>query len=88
EAMMKDTLECAREPCLNVKCYLENAYIHPVFYNEDTWDGSDGISDEESQKEPPLVATKRPSRTNTPARSQRSESSRTLLGVTDERSCP
>ncbi|PWA77600.1 ERD (early-responsive to dehydration stress) family protein [Artemisia annua] len=89
EAMIKDTLERAREPCLNVKAYLENAYVHPVFYNEDRWDGSDdGISDEESQKEPPLVATKRPSRTNTPARSQRSESTRTLLSVTDERSCP
>ncbi|GJX08966.1 homeodomain-like protein [Tanacetum coccineum] len=56
-----------REPCLNVKGYLENAYVHPVFWSKDRWDGTDdGINDEESQKEPPLVSTKRPSRTNTP----------------------
>lgn len=86
---MKDTLERTREPHLNVKGYLQNAYIHPVFNNEDRWDGSDdGVSDEEWGKEPALVPTKRPSRTNTPARSQRSDSTRTLLGVTDERSCP
>ncbi|KAI3809737.1 hypothetical protein L1987_19337 [Smallanthus sonchifolius] len=89
ETMMRDTLERAREPCLNVKDYLENAYVHPVFNNENTWDGSDdGVSDDEWPKEPALVATKRSSRTNTPARSQRSESTRTLLCVTDERSCP
>ncbi|XP_071726043.1 CSC1-like protein At3g21620 isoform X2 [Rutidosis leptorrhynchoides] len=89
EAMMKDTLERAREPHLNVKQYLQNAYVHPVFSSEDKWDGSDdGVSDEECPKEPALVPTKRPSRTNTPSQSQRSESKRSLLGVTDERSCP
>ncbi|GKD19426.1 reverse transcriptase domain, reverse transcriptase zinc-binding domain protein, partial [Tanacetum coccineum] len=36
--------------------------------SEDRWDGTDDeINDEESQKEPPLVSTKRPSRTNTRA---------------------
>ncbi|KAJ0834680.1 putative calcium-dependent channel, 7TM region phosphate [Helianthus annuus] len=89
EAMMKDTLERAREPCLNVKNYLENAYVHPVFNNANRWDGiDDGVSDDEWPKEPTLVATKRSSRTTTPAQSQRSESTRTLLCVTDERSCP
>ncbi|KAI3675191.1 hypothetical protein L1987_84777 [Smallanthus sonchifolius] len=74
--------------CLNVKDYLENAYKHPVF-NENKWDVSDdGVSEDEWPKEPALVATKRSSRTNTPAQSQRSESTRTLLCVTDERSCP
>lgn len=86
---MKDTLERAREPCLNVKDYLEKAYAHPVFTNENKWDGSDdGVSDDEWPKEPTLVATKRSSRTNTPARSQRSESKRSLLHVTEDRSCP
>lgn len=89
EAMMKDTLERAREPSLNVKDYLQDAYVHPVFSNKDRWDGSDdGVSDDEWPKEPALVPTKRESRVNTPVRSQRSESSRTLLCVTDERSCP
>ncbi|CAL9128994.1 unnamed protein product [Musa textilis] len=31
EAMMKDTLERAREPNLDLKAYLSNAYVHPVF---------------------------------------------------------
>ncbi|KVI10673.1 protein of unknown function DUF221 [Cynara cardunculus var. scolymus] len=92
EAMMKDTLERAREPCLDVKDYLQNAYVHPVFNNEDRWDGSDdgGVvsEDDEWPKEPALVPTKRQSRMNTPSQSKRSESSRTLLSVTDERSCP
>ncbi|KAL0328759.1 UNVERIFIED_CONTAM: Calcium permeable stress-gated cation channel 1 [Sesamum calycinum] len=39
EAMMKDTLERAREPNLNLKSYLRYAYIHPVFKNDE--DGRD-----------------------------------------------
>ncbi|KAK3016789.1 hypothetical protein RJ639_006055 [Escallonia herrerae] len=35
EAMMKDTLERAREPNLNLIGYLQNAYIHPVFKGDD-----------------------------------------------------
>ncbi|KAG6385062.1 hypothetical protein SASPL_153886 [Salvia splendens] len=35
EAMRKDTLECATEPNLDLKSYLQSAYIHPVFKNED-----------------------------------------------------
>ncbi|KAF8109872.1 hypothetical protein N665_0090s0054 [Sinapis alba] len=31
EAMIKDSLERAREPNLNLKRFLKNAYIHPVF---------------------------------------------------------
>ncbi|KAJ8485179.1 hypothetical protein OPV22_017664 [Ensete ventricosum] len=31
EAMMKDTLECAREPNLDLRAYLLNAYLHPLF---------------------------------------------------------
>ncbi|KAF2284905.1 hypothetical protein GH714_032291 [Hevea brasiliensis] len=38
EAMMKDTLERAREPNLNLKSFLQNAYIHPVFKGGDDSD--------------------------------------------------
>lgn len=58
---MKDTLERAREPNLNLKDYLREAYIHPVFKAEDH------DSDiEEASEEPELVPTKRHSRRQTP----------------------
>ncbi|KAI3440887.1 uncharacterized protein J3R85_002917 [Psidium guajava] len=57
EAMMKDTLEKAREPNLNLKGFLQTAYIHPVFKGEDD-DDSDPATDEIAE-EPTLVATKR-----------------------------
>ncbi|KAL1827383.1 hypothetical protein ACET3Z_005795 [Daucus carota] len=57
DAMIKDTLEKAREPDLNLKAFLEDAYIHPIFkggvYEKP-------IMDEESY--PIIVATKRNSR--------------------------
>ncbi|GMG98694.1 hypothetical protein Nepgr_000534 [Nepenthes gracilis] len=57
EAMMKDTLERAREPNLNLKSYLQDAYIHPVFKDVD---GSDSdAADEEPEQSPVLVRTKR-----------------------------
>ncbi|XP_011007190.1 PREDICTED: CSC1-like protein At3g21620 [Populus euphratica] len=64
EAMMKDTLERAREPKLNLKSFLQNAYIHPVFKGEDDSDSDE--APEEFEKEPDLVPTKRQSRRNTP----------------------
>ncbi|KAG6787252.1 hypothetical protein POTOM_008891 [Populus tomentosa] len=64
EAMMKDTLERAREPSLNLKSFLQNAYIHPVFKGEDDSDSDE--APEEFEKEPDLVPTKRQSRRNTP----------------------
>ncbi|KAL9397557.1 hypothetical protein Peur_011810 [Populus x canadensis] len=64
EAMMKDTLERAREPNLNLKSFLQNAYIHPVFKGEDDSDSDE--APEEFEKEPDLVPTKRQSRRNTP----------------------
>ncbi|TYJ12890.1 hypothetical protein E1A91_A10G011900v1 [Gossypium mustelinum] len=66
EAMMKDTLERAREPNLNLKPYLQNAYIHPVFKEEDEEDEFDFKSENESV----LVPTKRQSRRSTPAPSR------------------
>ncbi|KAI5599543.1 hypothetical protein POPTR_002G226800v4 [Populus trichocarpa] len=64
EAMMKDTLERAKEPNLNLKSFLQNAYIHPVFKGEDDSDSDE--APEEFEKEPDLVPTKRQSRRNTP----------------------
>ncbi|KAG8385792.1 hypothetical protein BUALT_Bualt03G0082100 [Buddleja alternifolia] len=67
EAMMKDTLERAREPNLNLKGYLQNAYIHPVFKNED-----DDEDEHYNAKldESVMVPTKRQSRRNTPVPSK------------------
>ncbi|XP_009357481.1 calcium permeable stress-gated cation channel 1 [Pyrus x bretschneideri] len=68
EAMMKDTLEQAREPNLNLKGYLQSAYIHPVFKECD--DEEDHESFEKGETESVIVATKRHSRRNTPAPSR------------------
>jgi hypothetical protein len=72
EAMMKDTLERAREPNLNLKSFLQNAYSHPVFKGEDDSDSDE--APEEFEKEPDLVPTKRQSRRNTPLPSKHSGS--------------
>ncbi|XP_042041956.1 CSC1-like protein At1g62320 isoform X2 [Salvia splendens] len=76
EAMMKDTLERAIEPNLDLKSYLQNAYIHPVFKNED--EEKDGEDVDEKIQESLLVATTR-SRRNTPAPSKCSDGSSPLL---------
>ncbi|XP_042383041.1 calcium permeable stress-gated cation channel 1-like [Zingiber officinale] len=74
EAMMKDTLEHAREPNLNLKAYLSNTYLHPVFKEDEE---NDGIfaSDEEKDYDNVLVPTKRQSRRNTPIPSKHGRSS-------------
>ncbi|KAI3773097.1 hypothetical protein L6452_04296 [Arctium lappa] len=54
DAMIKDTLEKVTEPHLNLKVYLRDAYIHPVF--------KDLVLDDYEDYEYPLVATKRSSR--------------------------
>ncbi|PKU84751.1 DNA-directed RNA polymerase III subunit RPC2 [Dendrobium catenatum] len=66
DAMVKDTLERATEPNFNLKTYLQDAYIHPVFRKH----GCDlplAVADEENI----LVPTKRNSRMNTPGESKR-----------------
>ncbi|XP_068303861.1 CSC1-like protein At3g21620 [Pyrus communis] len=73
EAMMKDTLEHTREPNLNVKGFLQNAYIHPVFKGED--DSENKAPAQEFEKEPAVVLTKRSSRRNTQMPSKYSGSS-------------
>lgn len=57
EAMVKDTLERATEPNLNLKNYLQDAYIHPVFKGGE-FERPEVIDEEENN---PLVATKRSS---------------------------
>ncbi|XP_057961013.1 calcium permeable stress-gated cation channel 1-like [Malania oleifera] len=77
EAMMKDTLEHAREPNLNLKSYLQNSYLHPVFKggNDDEQEEVNGKWEPESV----LVPTKRQSRRNTPLPSKFSGSSSPTL---------
>lgn len=58
DAMVKDTLERATEPNLNIKAYLEDAYIHPVFKSMQI----DSISSVDDEENNPIVATKRNSR--------------------------
>lgn len=53
--MVKDTVERATEPNLNLKAYLEDAYIHPVFKGDEL-DRAVAIDEEENN---PLVPTKR-----------------------------
>ena len=65
--MMKDTLERAREPNLNLKDYLREAYIHPVYKaGDDDVAETDGGSEDGRLQEPELVPTKRHSRRQTP----------------------
>eukprot|EP01018_Ginkgo_biloba_P026670 Gb_11287 [translate_table: standard] len=57
EAMVKDTLERATEPNLNLKEYLRNSYIHPIF-KTDEHDAGD------CKEHDSLVLTKRQSQFN------------------------
>lgn len=89
EARMKDTLERAREPNLNLKGYLQNAYIHPVFKAFDDEDDEDGDFNQKWEEESVLVPTKRQSRRNTPAPSKISaNSSPSLPDVVQEKGEP
>lgn len=72
DAVIKDTLERATEPDLNLKVYLEDAYIHPIFKGGEY---RRPIIDEES--DPIIVATKRNSRMGS-SKNGSSESSQKL----------
>ncbi|OMP04995.1 hypothetical protein COLO4_09139 [Corchorus olitorius] len=63
EAMIKDTLERATEPNLNLKAYIQDAYIHPVFKGTDLERPQSIFEDENN----PLVPTKRNSKQNSEA---------------------
>ncbi|KAJ6934976.1 calcium permeable stress-gated cation channel 1-like isoform X1 [Populus alba x Populus x berolinensis] len=69
EAMMKDTLERARDPNFNLKAYLHSAYVHPIFKGDDDDDDEDDLS-VEMETESVLVPTKRQSQRNTPVPSK------------------
>ncbi|XP_023759453.1 calcium permeable stress-gated cation channel 1 [Lactuca sativa] len=93
EAMMKDTLERAREPNLNLKGYLQNAYVPPIFKEADSDSDSNSDSDDETndqkwQKDNVLVPTKRQSRKNTPVPSKRSAGSSPNLPEIREKDKP
>lgn len=79
EAMVKDTLERAREPNFNLKPYLQKAYIHPVFrddhFDDTRFDELSSYCVEDSDDECVTVPTKRQSRKNTPAVSHASRGS-------------
>jgi len=71
--MMRDTLEQAREPNLDLKGYLSNAYIHPIFKSGE--DDDDFSVDDVPEFDSVLVPTKRQSRKNTPVPSKHNGSS-------------
>ncbi|CAM0905200.1 unnamed protein product [Alopecurus aequalis] len=77
EAMVKDTLQRANDPTLNLREYLKNAYVHPVFHNGDMYEL---VAMDEEEKNPLLVATKRKARMNTPVDSRFNSSSGTNEG--------
>ncbi|CAN6558532.1 unnamed protein product [Malus baccata var. baccata] len=58
EAMVKDTVERATEPNLNLLNYLKDAYVHPVFKGGQMQNHEVDVDEEESS---PLVVTKRTS---------------------------
>ncbi|KAG4975528.1 hypothetical protein AAZX31_13G002500 [Glycine max] len=76
EAMMKDTLERTTEPNLNLKGYLQNAYVHPVFKDSmDDDDDEEDILSMDLETESVTVRTKRQSRRNTPLPSKNNDAS-------------
>ncbi|KAB2029703.1 hypothetical protein E1A91_D05G187400v1 [Gossypium mustelinum] len=86
EAVMKDTLERARDSNFNLKPYLQNAYIHPVFKEEDDDEEEEVVK---LENESVLVPTKRQSRRNTPVPSKMSgASSQSLPEAVPEHSVP
>lgn len=83
EAMVKDTLERAREPNLNLKGFLQNAYIHPILQAAEENEDDESVyklEDDESV----LVPTKRHSKRNTPVPSKASSGSPPSLPETIE----
>lgn len=57
--MIKDTLERATEPHLDLKAYLKDAYLHPVFKGGEV-DVDEDYDDDNNDRY--LVVTKRTSR--------------------------
>jgi hypothetical protein len=68
--MKKDILERAREPNFDLKSYLADAYLHPVFKSDDI---DKFYIAEDPGAEEVIVATKRQSRRTTPVQSVQSK---------------
>ncbi|CAH2048007.1 unnamed protein product [Thlaspi arvense] len=76
EAMIKDTLERAKEPNLNLKGFLQNAYIHPIFKDEEYEDEqSEELMEDSDDENCVVVQTKRRTRRTTVTSSNASSSS-------------
>ena len=72
--MAKDTRERAMDPNFDIRAYLEGTYLHPAFQREkDDDDDDEECGGNGWTQDPPLVATKRMSRGNTPVASVTSE---------------
>lgn len=67
--MVKDTVEKATEPNLNLMAYLKDAYVHPDFKGGEL-NKPEAIDEEESS---PLVPTKRTSQMGSKHESESSE---------------
>ncbi|KAF3546309.1 hypothetical protein DY000_02004723 [Brassica cretica] len=65
DAMVKDTLERTKEPNLNLKTFLQNAYVHPVFKAADNVKDEMVVEEPRADQTPDLVATKRSSKRHT-----------------------
>ena len=66
----EDTLERAREPNFDLKAYLANSYLHPVFKGDEDDDRYSVVDDDGWMGEEVIVPTKRHSRRTTPAQSK------------------
>uniref|UniRef100_K4B5R4 Uncharacterized protein n=1 Tax=Solanum lycopersicum TaxID=4081 RepID=K4B5R4_SOLLC len=65
EAKRKDSIEQAKESKINLKYYLQKAYLHPVFRGDDVDDNED-VNDKLESNDVELIPMKRHSRGNTP----------------------
>ncbi|XP_051126067.1 calcium permeable stress-gated cation channel 1-like [Andrographis paniculata] len=63
EAMVRDTLERAKEPNLNLKAYLEHAYVHPLLKNDE--DEDEGLARKFNDNDAVTIQTKRQYQRNT-----------------------
>lgn len=73
EVMRKDTLERARERNFDLKAYLADAYLHPVFKSNEV--DKFYVADDPGAEEV-IVPTKRQSRRITPVQSENDGSDR------------
>ncbi|KAL8130235.1 hypothetical protein V2J09_019390 [Rumex salicifolius] len=61
EAMMKDTVERARDPTFDIRGFLEDAYVHPAIKQEEEYEQGFVEQDTEDMEDNKLIPTRRPS---------------------------